>query len=122
MAYNDGRAGSFQRGKNGEWNEYHGVGEICNETGEGHRHPVGGVHFDDETESGYHSHAVHGVPDQYGTSSVLRHRHENSRYDWCDDDGCDDRYGDYGRYGYGAPRSGGYGQSYQDDYRRGPGH
>jgi hypothetical protein len=127
MAYTDGRAGSFQEDdETGEWNEYHGVGKTCNESGKGHHHPVGGVHFNDGTESGYHSHAVHEVPDDYGTSRVIKHRHENSRYDWCDDDDCDDRYGSYGRYG-GGGRSGswmnrglgGSAEGYQDASRRG---
>ncbi len=83
------RVGSIQRGKDGRWHEYHGVGEVL---------PDGSCEFDDDTESGRHSHAIHGVPDQSGTSRITRHRHEGAGR-FCDEDDCDDRYGSYGRSG-----------------------
>lgn len=98
MAYEDGRAGSFQRGKDGRWHEYHGVGEV---------QPDGSCEFDDDTESGLHSHAIHAVPDERGNSRIRRHRHEGAFYqgDFCDDRDCDDRFGSYGR---GAGSGGGH--------------
>ena len=101
MSDNNTRAGSFQRGRDGRWHEYHGVGSVS---------PDGSCEFDDNTDSGYHSHTVHAAP-VAGSSYVTGHRHQGARYpsDFCDDPHCDDRYGSY-RAGYGGGRISPYGR------------
>ncbi len=76
-------AGTFDFAKDGRSaHEHHGKGHICYANGAGHNHPIGGVHFNDSTPSGKHSHTVYDLTKDGTTShpTVTRSEGHNQEF------------------------------------------
>lgn len=119
-----GTAGTGYIGSDSRVHTHDGVGHTCYETGSGHNHPAGGMHFNDSTSAGKHSHNALNTrtgKEYSRPQSGSSHYHGGSGHSGCTSScgcGCKSSSssssrssGSSGRSSYGGGGGSGYGGS-----------